>query len=233
MMTKRELPMSLLKDIEGHFYNTTVLGNQEWMAENLRVTTYNDGSAIQRLTGNQTVEEECSPGYYLYQNDIKYRSKYGVLYNWFAIETKKLCPEGWHLPSDAEWDILKKFLLENGYDEGANSVAKSLAARTDWKTENVVRYNIGNRLSKNNRSGFFALPGGRLRFKHDIFKGEKGTEHVGLFECIGEEAEWWSATAGPVGDCQNTRSLVYHDNHLLENNAEKRCGISVRLLKDN
>jgi uncharacterized protein (TIGR02145 family) len=77
-------------------------------------------------------------------------SKYGVLYNWFALATGKLAPQGWHVPTDADWDTLHNYLIANGYNwDGTttgNKIAKSMAAQTDWYTGTTTVGAIGNYL---------------------------------------------------------------------------------------
>lgn len=89
-------------DFDGNEYPTVVIGTQTWMAENLRTTTYNDGTLISNVTddaiwGNITVGAYC-----WYDNDASYKEPYGAMYNWYSIETEKLCPTGWHVPTRTE-----------------------------------------------------------------------------------------------------------------------------------
>ena len=149
--------------------------------------------------------------------------KFGALYNWYAVDTKKLAPKGWHVPTDAEWTILQNYLIANGYNwDGTttgNKIAKSIAAKTDWQTH-ANPGAIGNDLAKNNRSGFSALPGG---FRVD---------DNGIFLSIGFNGVWWSAMEFDV-------SIAYY--RYLFNGFDvlgrdifsfKSGGFSVRLLRD-
>jgi hypothetical protein len=100
-----------IKDIDGNEYGIVTIGNQIWMAENLRTTKFNDGTPIPLVTNHEAWYKLNSPGYCWYDNDEKkYRDVYGALYNWYAVNTGKLCPKGWHVPSDAEWTELITFL---------------------------------------------------------------------------------------------------------------------------
>ena len=136
------------------------------MTENLRVTKYNDGSAISLDTSAVTWKTtRRTPKYCFYKNTTNPDSirRYGAIYNWAAAYTKNIAPTGWHVPSDAEWDTLQNSLIAKGYDWdgtiGGEKIAKSMAAKTDW-LPSPYNGTIGCDLSKNNRSGFSALPGG-------------------------------------------------------------------------
>jgi hypothetical protein len=89
-----------LTDIDGNVYETVKKGAQTWMRENLITTRFNDGSAIQLVKDGALWAILKQPAYCWYDNDTTNKSKYGALYNWYAVETGKLCPMGWHVPSD-------------------------------------------------------------------------------------------------------------------------------------
>ena len=109
---------STVKDADGNVYTTVKIGNQVWTVENLRTTKYNDGSAIPLVTDSAAWVNLTTPGYCYYNNTTNADSikKYGALYNWYAVDTKKLAPAGWHVPTDAEWDTLQNYLIANGYN---------------------------------------------------------------------------------------------------------------------
>ena len=123
-------------DADGNVYQTVRIGNQKfvaqvWTVENLRTTKYNDGTPIPHLTDsvawiNDTLGAYC---YYLDTTSGNIIKKYGALYNWYAVDTKKLAPKGWHVPSDEEWNTLQDYLIANGYNfDGTttgNKIAKS------------------------------------------------------------------------------------------------------------
>lgn len=162
-----------VKDIDGNAYKTVKIGNQVWMAENLRTTKYNDGSSIPEIKNSirhlgygYSCPEwyiDHKGAYCFYKNTIDKDSinKFGALYNWYAVNTGKLAMKGWHVPTAAEWDTLQNYLIANGYNwDGTttgNKIGKSLAAKKYWdKSEENGSY--GNNLAKNNRSGFSAFP---------------------------------------------------------------------------
>lgn len=93
-------------DIEGNNYRTVRIGEREWMVENLRTTKFNDGTAIPNITDKKEWVHATSPGYIWYDNDISNKTVYGGLYNWQAVDTDKLCPKGWCVPTDADWTAL-------------------------------------------------------------------------------------------------------------------------------
>ncbi len=215
-----------ITDADGNAYQTVRIGNQVWTAENLRVTKYNDGSPISLDTSSITWKNAATPKYCFYQNTIDSKSitKYGAIYNWYVVSPanpKKIAPAGWHVPSDAEWDTLQNFLIAKGYNWDStftdNRIAKSLAANTDWALFSFAG-SIGANVSRNNRSGFSALPGG--------CRDDKGT-----FEYQGNIGFWWSATEGDATGAWN-RYLYYDRVGLFRHGDYKSCGIAVRLLKD-
>jgi len=97
-------------DIDGNVYRTVIIGNQEWMAENLKTTRYNDGQPIPNITGDSEWYNLRTPGYCWYNNDISNKETYGALYNWFAVNTGRLAPAGWHVPNREEWSTLINYL---------------------------------------------------------------------------------------------------------------------------
>ena len=99
-----------ITDIDGNTYKTVTIGTQTWMAENLKVTKYNDGIAIPNVTDNTAWRELTTGALCDYGNTPSNSETYGKLYNWHAVNTGKLCPTGWHVPSDAEWTELTDYL---------------------------------------------------------------------------------------------------------------------------
>ncbi len=211
-------------DADGNVYTTVKIGNQVWTVENLRVTKYNDGTPIPNVT-DAGEWEACTTGtaaYCYYNNDsASYAEKYGALYNWHTVNTGKLAPAGWHVPTDAEWDTLLNYLIANGYNwDGTttdNKVAKSMATKTGWGSS-IEAGDIGNDMSTNNTSNFSALPTGS-RFNE------------GNFMFIGSGNGWWSASEGGATTAWD-RMLGYGKATLDKNNFPKVCGFSVRLVKD-
>jgi uncharacterized protein (TIGR02145 family) len=100
-------------DIEGNVYNTVTIGKQVWMAENLKTTRLNDNTEIPLHSDNKDWKALFSPAYFWYDNEEEAnKNTYGALYNWYSVNTHKLCPAGWHIPDDREWITYKKDLNE-------------------------------------------------------------------------------------------------------------------------
>lgn len=171
---------------DGQVYKWVQIGNQVWMAENLASTQFNDGFDIPNVTDNPPWSALTTGAYCWYNNNAAtYKNLYGALYNWYAVKTGKICPLGWHVPSDGEWTILENYLITNGYNyDGTitgNKIAKSLSATSNWTISATIGA-PGNNLTANNKSGFSALPSG-LRGAPDYY-----------FTSAGNFTIWWSST---------------------------------------
>ena len=156
-------------DLDGNVYNTVLIGNQCWMKENLRTTKYADGTAIAQ--GSNT---SYDTGYWYYPDgNFSNMSTYGLLYNWKAVMhnssssstnpsgVQGICPNGWHVPSDAEWTQLTDYVSsQSGYVCGNDNtyIAKALAATTGWEGDSYETCAVGNTPADNNITGFSALP---------------------------------------------------------------------------
>lgn len=214
------LSYGLISDIDGNTYKTVQIGKQTWMAENLKTTKYNDGSPIPNVTDSLEWIQFTRGAYCNYRNDEKNSQLYGRLYNWYALNSGKLAPEGWHVATDSEWQILEKYLIENGYDyDGAatsstNSLAKALSATTIWKSSTNLGA-PGNNMNSNNSSYFSAIP--------------SGERYQGAFTRLGIFAFWWCY------DESNTwyRDIQYNGVFIYRSNIrEKNTGSSVRCIKN-
>lgn len=107
---KTESQQNTVTDIDGNVYHTVVIGKQEWMLENLKTTRYNDGTPISNVPDPTEWRNIDEPAYAWYNNDIANKDQYGALYNWYAVGTDKLCPNGWRVASDEDWKELEAFL---------------------------------------------------------------------------------------------------------------------------
>jgi uncharacterized protein (TIGR02145 family) len=153
-----------------------------------------------------------------YDNDVdKYMDKFGALYNFYAVQTGKLAPQGWHIPTDADWQKLQDYLIANGYNydgsTSGNKIAKSLAAKTGWDIVQNVG-SVGHDQLTNNRSGFNVIPAG--------YRAESGT-----FIGLGQLA-FFKATANPF----NFWGLDANDLALNTNAINAHAGLSIRCIKD-
>jgi uncharacterized protein (TIGR02145 family) len=208
-------------DADGNVYHTVKIGTQTWTVENLKTTKYNDGTAIPLVTDGTAWSNLTTGAYCGYNDSATYKTTYGALYNWYAVNTGKLAPAGWHVPTDAEWTTLETYLIANGYNyDGTttgNYIAKAMAAQTNWTIYSTVG-TIGCNLSANNRSGFSALPGGYR-------------DYSGSFLSVGGYGFWWSATEYDASYA-DSRSIGYSDSGFGRGGDYKSCGFSVRLVKN-
>lgn len=212
-----------MTDIDSNTYKTVKIGHQWWMAENLRTTRYNDGSAILHAIDDAAWDYDSLGAYCYYKNTTYTDSieKFGALYNWHVVKTGKLAPEGWNVPSYEDWEILTNYLVLKGYNwDGStygNKIAKSMATKTDWNSSGEKGC-VGNNPSTNNRSGFSGLPGGcRNEF--------------GYFSEQGLNGFWWSTREVGASEAYYF-NLNYFDDSLLRDRITKKFGFSVRLVKD-
>jgi len=197
------------------------IGTQLWMAENLKTTRYIDGSKIPLVTNDSIWRNLTTPAYCWYSNDsAMYAPQYGALYDWWAIAGGNLCPSGWYVPSDEDWNSLITYLTDNGFGfkSSGDDYGKSLAATAGWWA-NEVMGTAGNNQASNNATGFSALPAGYRNFD-------------GTFKDMGSSGNWWSFT-GKEPDCfAFYRSLQYNSLNLYYYKIEREFGFSIRCLKD-
>jgi uncharacterized protein (TIGR02145 family) len=216
-----------LNDIDGNPYPTIVIGRQVWMAENLKTTKFNDGTTIPTARENSSWDALTTPAYCWYNNDeAKYKSDYGALYNKYASNSDKLCPTGWHVPSFEEWNEMCLFVKsydihENTFESVVSTGLLKEAGSKHWEGPNT---------GATNESGFTALPGG-VRFTWP-----DGT----AFRDINREASWWNSS--PPSKIDNSYSWI----NLSSNNSEigilgsfaspdkksEGTGMSIRCIKN-
>jgi uncharacterized protein (TIGR02145 family) len=196
-----------ITDKDGNVYTSVTIGTQVWMVENLKSTKYNDGTGIPNVTENTEWANLTTPGYCWYNNDVStYRATYGALYNWYALSTGKLCPIGWHVPSDEEWTTLATFL---GGENIAGGKLKE-AGTTHWLSPNT---------DATNETGFTALPGGLRGYSN------------GIFISIGQYGYWWSSSLD-FGNQFFVRNLFNNTALVWKSACDKQSGLSIRCLKD-
>jgi len=193
-------------DIDGNVYKTVVIGTQSWMAENLKTTKLNDGTSIQVETGDTEWEALVIPGYCWYDNnEATYKNTYGALYNWNAVITGKLCPSGWHVPSQSEWETLR------------DNVGGENLAGGKLKEKGTVHWNSPN-TGASDEFGFTALPGGE-RYQY------------GDYGYLGINNNFWSTTIGPGTNPLAVR--MYHDSQIFHmSEFHKGRGLSVHCVKN-
>lgn len=213
-------------DIDNNTYNTVQIGNQCWMKENLRTMCYANGTSIPLGTSTSTITS------YRYNpnNNANNVPTYGYLYNWPAVMhgasssssnpsgVQGICPNGWHVPSEAEWTQLTNYVSgQSQYQCGSRYIAKALASTTGWNssTNNCA---VGNNSSTNNATGFSALPAGYYTY--------------GLYDDFGYDAYFWSATEDYVYGGAYYLVLGYDYANVDRCLNDKGSGVSVRCVRD-
>ena len=209
-----------VKDIDGNTYQTTVIGSQTWMTENLKTSKYRNGDTIPQITDNSIWFNSSGGRYCNYANQAINYQLYGHLYNWYAIaDSRNIAPVGWHIPSDLEWQILTNYLIISGFGNNGSGddIAKSLAAQSGWTTTTTPGA-VGNQLNSNNRTRFSGLPGG-------------GRLTNGTFSGVGNFGIFWSSTENVTTDAW-VRYLSYGGDMVGRANYLKYFGLSVRCVKN-
>lgn len=193
-------------DVDGNTYQTVIIGTQTWMTANLKTTKFNDGTVIPNVKDATTWGTLTTPGVCTYNNtsNTDTINTYGRLYNWYAVNTNKLCPTGWHVPSDGEWTTLSTYLGGVGIAGGA---LKEVGT-THWIAPNVA----------SNITGFTALPAG--------FRRPNGT-----YVYIGYDGYWWSSTESDTQYAWDR--FIVNDLNLVEIGDDgKSLGFAIRCLKN-
>jgi uncharacterized protein (TIGR02145 family) len=193
-------------DADGNVYNIISIGTQKWFKENLKTTKLSDGTVIPLVTDNTEWRDLTTPGFCWFENNqASYKDLYGGYYNWFAVNTNKLCPVGWHVPTDAEWTVLNDYL---GGQYVAGGKMKEEGS-SHWMSPNT---------GATNESDFTALPGGMR-----IWDG--GFDYSKMF------AYWWSSTESTL-ELAWYRSIQHDWGNLNRGAPDKTCGLNIRCIKD-
>jgi uncharacterized protein (TIGR02145 family) len=202
-------------DVEGNLYKTVVIGDKVWMAENLKVTKFNDNTDITLASDAAAWMGLTGPGYCWYNNDPDFNKPiYGALYNWYAANTANICPTGWHTATNDEYDAMEV------------SIGLALADINIWgwrgtdhgsKMKNTTGWNAGE--NGTNTSGFSALPGGYRFYTDGTFQGQN------------TYAYWWSATEHDT-DRGWYRRLDGNNTAVYKASTDKRAGKAIRCVKN-
>ena len=199
-----------ITDVDGNVYHYVVIGTQTWMGENLKSTKYNDGTSIPLVSDYSAWNLLTTPGYCWYNNDVSNKNTYGALYNWYAVNTGKLAPTGWHIPTDAEWTILTIYLGGDTVAGGKMKSTGTIEAGTGlWYSPNT---------GATNKSGFSAVPAG---YRHGS----------GAFYDSGYFCSWWSSSVDNTGDAWDRR-LYNTESDVVRIGDGKYIGVSVRCVKN-
>jgi len=194
--------LGTVTDVEGNTYQTVRIGDQIWMAENLRTKSYNDNSDIPEVTDNATWAGLTTGARCWYNNNP---STEHFLYNWHAVDSNILCPTDWHVPSDSEWDILAEYL---GGTFIASGKMKEIGI-VNWASPNT---------GASNESGFTAKPNGHRKETGFFNSAQNSTSGM------------WSSTE--VGSESSTRVMTFNQANLLAIQTHQNFGFTVRCLKD-
>jgi uncharacterized protein (TIGR02145 family) len=204
-----------MADIEMNTYNTTTIGTQVWMAENLKTTRLNDNTIIPNVTDNTAWTLLSTPALCYFDNDqTTYRPLYGALYNWFTVLTGNLCPTGWHVPTDAEYNTMELYLGVpladiNLYDWRGTDQGSEMKNTTGWPAGQ----------NGTNTSGFSGTPGG-YRYAAD-----------GSFQALDQWTYWWTGTEHDATRAWYRRLDGDHSD-VYKASTEKRGGKYIRCIKN-
>ncbi len=214
-----EHEFGLLTDIEGNEYKTIVIGEQEWMAENLKTSSYRDRSDIAHVPEGGEWRSLVSGAWSYYDNDSSNDPVYGKLYNWYAVvDNRGLCPSGWRVPDDADWMVLEMYLgmsqaeaNGNGWRGGAQNTGGKLkkTGLDHWQLPNT---------GATNESGFSGLPGG--------FRDNEST-----FANLNRYGFWWSSAEENENNGWR-RVLRLFSGEINRSDFDKREGYSVRCIRN-
>ncbi|MFH0842742.1 MAG: fibrobacter succinogenes major paralogous domain-containing protein, partial [Bacteroidota bacterium] len=194
----------LVVDFDDNQYNTVTIGTQVWLAENLKTTHLNDGTAIPDVTDDASWMVLSTPGYAWYNNDAGTYRDYGILYNWHTVNTGTLCPTGWHVPTDTEWTTLMSY-AGGGYMAGGK-----------LKETGTVHW-VDPNLDATDEYSFTALPGG--------IRG-----YMGPFMDIGSTGNWWTSSMISVDPYNVTIYASMGEMMMMQ--MMSGAGMSVRCIKD-
>ncbi len=215
------LGMPTITDFDGNTYNTVQIDSQCWMAENLKTTTYRNGTPIPNVTSNVAWTHLTTSAYVWQSNDINWKRPYGALYNWYAIaDTNGLCPAGWHVPTDNEWSTLTNFIGGTNSPHG-NELKSCRQVNSPLggvcNTSEDPRWNAFIEYGTDNY-WFSGLPGG--------YRDSEGN-----FLSLREVGVWWSSSEDSSG-YPVYRQLDKCFGTIYVNSTSKQYGYSVRCIKD-
>ena len=208
----------IVTDIDGNRYKTVVIGDLEWMAENLRTTSFSNGEKIPYCISDTVWSGSEGSAYCWYSNDSYNERIYGALYNWYSVDKKLLCPVGWRVPSDSDWSRLSGF---------ADTKFK-MDSRV-WGSAGLSGFDAGRRIKA--RSGWAKEGNGTDDFSFSALPGGERSGKDGHFHLAGYNGYWWSSTEEGKSDSWY-RSIIYSLDNISRDTHNKACGFSVRCIRD-
>jgi uncharacterized protein (TIGR02145 family) len=197
---------SIPKDFDGNVYKTVTIGSQVWMAENLKTTHYRNGDLIETVSDNTAFSKLTTGAVDNSNNNSGNVAVYGKIYNWYAVnDSRNICPKGWHIPTDAEWDILMTNL--GGMSPAGGKMKQT--GTTVWDSPNSYA---------SNSSGFNGVGAG--------FRSLDG-----IFMHFGQSAYFWSTTAQSTTHATGWY-LYYSYGDVKNGSYSKKQSYSIRCIKD-
>jgi len=209
-----------ITDADGNLYRTVQMGNQCWLAENLKTTKYNDNETIQVVVDNNEWKNLNTGACCVYNNEASNKDDYGMLYNNYAVETGKLCPEGWHVATDNEWKTLEGFAdSQYGIDDEVWHNEGWRGSDTGRKLKTSDVWYSGTDEQGTDNFGFGAFPAGQRNADN------------GAFERINEWGLWWAAKEQGETNVYR-RHMSNHEDNIARFPSNPVSGYAVRCVKD-
>jgi len=203
-----------ITDIDGNTYQTIKLGNQYWMSENLKTSRYRNGDPIPTGLSNSDWAITVDGAYAFYDNDPANDDVYGKLYNWYAtVDTRGLCPAGWHVATDDDWTELSNHIMSYNYIYSEVGGTLKMTGTSLWELPNT---------GATNSSGFSAKPGGWMENVNNYNSTAKG--YAATFWTSTE----FSSETAFIRNLRNNSGELWRFN----NNIKKQFGASIRCVKD-
>jgi uncharacterized protein (TIGR02145 family) len=198
-----------VSDVDGNSYNTVQIGTQCWTQSNLKVSKYRNGDSIPTGLSNTAWQNTTAGAYAIYDNNPVNDGLYGKLYNHYAVmDTRGLCPTGWHVPTDGEWTTLETILGGSSVAGGALKSTATQPTPGGWLFPNT---------GATNSSGFTAMPGG-------LQLNNLGSSDVNYY------GYWWSSSLS--GPNPWMRHLTRENGSISRHFADRVQGVSIRCLRD-
>jgi uncharacterized protein (TIGR02145 family) len=220
---KKEVKPDVVTDIDGNEYHMTVIGNQTWLTENLKVTHYRNHDLIETtVPAAKNILGESQPRYqWAYDGDESNVNAYGRLYTWYAMnDSRNICPVGWHVATDDDWKELEMYLGMSQEDADASSdfrgtdQGSQIASRFIWTMGCTIVNGVNYATTE-----FNAIPAG---YRHPD----------GTFGQLNQHTHWWTSTTAYDESSAWFRQLYYGNRTIIRGHMGKTVGYSVRCVKD-
>ena len=221
------ITLSPITDIDGNSYPVIRIGTQVWMAAHLKTQRLWDGTPLTNRAGLETFSSE-EPSYCYLDNQRDLGLTLGFLYNYAVVNTGKICPKGWHVPSNTEWKVLEEYLVSNGYGytgkPGNIGIAKALASTVMWNFTSAIGCpGSTDYPGRRNATGFNALPSSR--------RGCTGPQ----YDLPNQSAYWWTSTQNGITDRLGgvwIKYIWYNHYALRTESRSAYDGYSIRCIRD-